>query len=52
MNFKAALTTKIKPGINHKCSLFVRVQARIGYKGGMNEILFMIGDCRFVPARR
>src|ERR1700744_4623847 len=30
--------------INHKCSLFVRASLRIGYKGGMNEILFMIGD--------
>src|SRR5450755_2017201 len=30
--------------INHKCSLFVRVDARIGYKDGMNEILFVIGD--------
>jgi len=25
--------------------LFVRVQGRIGYKGGMNEILLVIGDC-------
>src|ERR1700753_4073902 len=30
--------------INHKCSLFVRASDRIGYKGDMNEILFMIGD--------
>src|SRR5580704_17638315 len=30
--------------ISHTCSLFVRVQGRIGYKGGMNEILFVIGD--------
>src|ERR1700687_4189005 len=32
------------PAINHKCSLFVRIQGRIGYKGSMNEILFMIDD--------
>ena len=31
-------------GINHNCSLFVRIAGRIGYKVGMNEILFMIGD--------
>src|SRR6202012_3772824 len=30
--------------INYKCSLFVRGSLRIGYKGSMNEILFMIGD--------
>src|SRR3954454_1089891 len=32
------------PFISHKCSLFVRLQGRIGYKGLMSEILFMIGD--------
>src|SRR5580692_12661628 len=39
-----SINHKNLPAINHKCSLFVRVGARIGYKGGMNEILFSIGD--------
>lgn len=34
--------------INHRRSLFVRIACRIGYKGDMNEILFVVGD---VPVR-
>src|SRR5260370_1431407 len=44
MIFKAALTTKIYGAFTKKCSLFVRVGARIGYKQAMNEIIFVIGD--------
>eukprot|EP01035_Chromulina_nebulosa_P013844 gene13844-18341_t len=41
---KRRLQRPLTPCINHKCSLFVRALIRIGYKGGMNEILFSIGD--------
>src|SRR5580698_4951759 len=43
-DFRLAGTNRNLHLINHKCSLFVRLKLRIGYKGGMNEILFMIGD--------
>jgi DNA recombination protein RmuC len=43
MIFEEALTTKFNR-VSDKCSLFVRIQGRIGYKSGMNEILFRIGE--------
>ena len=43
MIVRQALTKKIYPVLTINVPLFVRVQDRIGYKGGMNEILFMIG---------
>jgi DNA recombination protein RmuC len=43
MIFKETLTTNITRSPN-KCSLFVRIQGRIGYKDDMNDILFRIGE--------
>src|ERR1700751_130521 len=43
MFFKEALTTKIAR-VPHNRSLFVRIQGRIGYNGGMNDIVFRIGE--------
>ena len=44
MNLKPALTTKIKPGLTINVPSSFAFTAEFGYKGGMNEILFMIGD--------
>ena len=44
MNLKALLTTKIKRRLTINVPSSFAFKARIGYKGGMNEILFMIGD--------
>ena len=44
MNFKPALTIKIYPPLTINVPSSFAFERRIGYKGGMNEILFMIGD--------
>jgi DNA recombination protein RmuC len=43
-DLKGTVSHKNLPRIYHNCSLFVRIEGRIGYKFGMNEILFMIGQ--------
>src|SRR6266480_4845204 len=49
MKLRRALTIKFTCHFTQRCSLFVRVQARIGYNGTMNEILFVIGDLPIHP---
>ena len=44
MIFSAAITMKNQLRIDNICSLFVRINPRIGLQRGMNEILFLIGD--------
>src|SRR3974377_634404 len=43
MIFEEALTKKFNR-VSDKFSLFVRIQDRIGYKSGMNDILFRVGE--------
>ena len=44
MNFKPTLTMKINRSLTINVPSSFALRRRIGYKGGMNEILFMIGD--------
>ena len=44
MNFRQALTMKINLAFTINVPSSFAFERRIGYKGGMNEILFMIGD--------
>jgi len=43
-DFYGFVNQENKLSVNHKCSLFVRAGARIGYKACMNEILLIVDD--------
>ena len=43
-DLQGSVNHKNLPHIYDNCSLFVRIEGRIGYKVGMNEIVFMIGE--------